>query len=241
METLPLKDTDFVYILGTGSRWKNNEIRYSLRSLTQYVPHRRVIIIGHKSDWMTKVLHIPAVDDQENKMQNAIQKIRIACQIEGLSQEFILMNDDFFFLKEHQKIETFTNGTLAKMRDDHKTQAGYYFYAIKNTLDLLQQAGIKEPLNYEHHRPMRIDKTKFLTMVDALNWKKEIYIFRSIYGNIYGVPAIDKPDCKIFSFNHLSKIERGDIISTDNPVVMTKKFQTWIQNKYPTRSKYETY
>jgi hypothetical protein len=235
----PLKDTDFVYILGRGSRWHDGELMFSLRSLCKFVPHRRVIVVGAKPSWLGNVLHIPAVDDQAGKLQNAIQKIRIACQLPGLTDEFVLMNDDFFFLKEHDEIITFTNGTLKKMELDHKTQAGYYFAAIQSTLELLRRSGIDEPLNYEHHRPMLINKTNFLKAIDAIDWQDNLYLFRSIYGNTFKVPSLEKKDCKIFSANNLSRFDGGDIISTDNPVVLSKKFRDWIKAKFPTKSKYE--
>lgn len=233
------KNLDFVYILGHGSRWNDGELRYSLRSLCEHVPHRRVIVVGCRPAWLKNVLHIPAADDQDNKLKNAIQKIRIACQTEGISDDFVLMNDDFFILKPHDQIEIFNNGTLQTMEAEHKTKAGYYFNAIQSTLQLLRFSDIPEPLNYEHHRPIVFNKTKFLQLTDSITWREKLYLFRSIYGNIYKVPSIYRKDCKIFSANSLSRFDGGDIISTDNPVVLSKKFRVWINNKFPKKSKYE--
>lgn len=230
---------DFVYILGTGSRWYDNELRYSMRSLEKYAPHRRVVIVGEKPAFLSaSVVHIPAADDQVWKIQNAVSKLRIACQTEGISEDFVLMNDDFFFLREFD-YKPYHNKTLQYLHDYHSTKAGYYYEAIKTTLKLLKSLGIDEPLNFEHHRPIVFNKKKFLDMINNLDWRVNLYLFRSIYGNLYGLKSTDKRDCKIFEASQLHLYVNADIISTDNPVVVSKKFRKWLASTFPKKSQYE--
>jgi hypothetical protein len=83
---------DVVYPL-RHSEW--GEIEYSLKTL-KFIEHNKVVIIGEKPK--AKVdLHIP-VDDIYNKAnQNVIRKILMICDNPEVSEDFIIMNDDFFF------------------------------------------------------------------------------------------------------------------------------------------------
>ena len=43
---------DILYVVGTGSKWDNNELRYSLRSIDKYgINIDRVFIVGTKPDF----------------------------------------------------------------------------------------------------------------------------------------------------------------------------------------------
>ena len=91
---------DVVYPLGTGSRWNDNELRYSLRSLEKNFPDLgRVWIVGHRPAWLTGVVHV-AMDDvhRHNKDANLIDKILAACRA-GVSERFVRMSDDQVFLR----------------------------------------------------------------------------------------------------------------------------------------------
>jgi hypothetical protein len=78
---IDLSKIDVVYILGKGSTWSDNEIRFSLRSVDINLEHRGVFIIGDKPDFInTKHLtHIPAEDIHTEKLKNALHKLKIAC------------------------------------------------------------------------------------------------------------------------------------------------------------------
>lgn len=233
-----MNELDFVYILGSGSKWFNNEIRYSLRSLKN-VNHGQIFIVGKCPHWARNVNHIEAVDCFENKLMNAIHKIRMACMDERISEKFVLMNDDFMFLIQTPKILDYTLGNIRTAIENHSTQGGYYFNALGNTRDLLQAAGITDPINYEVHYPIVFEKRKFLEMTDAIQWDKTGYLFRSIYGNIYGLGKKQRKDTKIYSIDELPRFTGSDLISTSDKVVLFHKFQKFIEEKFPEVSQYE--
>lgn len=228
-----------MYILGRGSKWRNNEIRFSLRSVEKYLPHRKIWIIGERPKFLRNIEHIHATDAYDNKLTNAVFKIRAACREGEISDRFVLMNDDFFFLRPTPRIETFTLGNMAAAIIDHKTQAGYYFTALRETRNLLNAAGFADPVNYEVHYPIVIEKKKFLEATDAIDWTDHAYLFRSVYGNTFGLGGKKRLDTKIYDISELKRLSKGDMISTSDRVVLRPEFQGFIYQKFPNPSRYE--
>ena len=234
-----LENLDLVYILGKGSRWFDNELRFSLRSACENLPHRRVILVGEKPEWIRNVLHIPAVDDMGCKLKNAMAKIKILCETEGVSEDFVLMNDDFFIMRPMTSIPNYTNGTLKSFADTHETGRGYYYAAIQVTRTMLKFSIEVEPKNFELHVPMIFNRKKFLNLTDAIFWKEKSYLFRSVYGNVFELEGEDRDDIKIYRAKNLHDCDKMDLISTDNPTVLSPRFQKWIARKFPKKCKYE--
>ena len=59
-----MKTLDVVYVLGTGSSWDNNEIRFSIRSVLKNLPGiGRIIIIGEKSSGLKGFVYIAHPDE----------------------------------------------------------------------------------------------------------------------------------------------------------------------------------
>jgi len=236
------KKMDLVYILGSGSRWQNNEIRFSLRSVEAYLKHGagRIFIVGSKPDWMQNVIHIEALDGYDNKLKNAVHKLREACFDSRLSDEFILMNDDFFFLKPADHIPLYTLGSINEMIVNHSTKGGYYYEAMHTTRTVLQEAGITDPISYEVHFPMVLKKDLFLKMTDSIKWEETGYLFRSIYGNVYNLGGKRRRDCKAYSFNDFKILStKSELLSTSDHVALCPQFQEWMRKKYPKPSQYE--
>jgi hypothetical protein len=60
---------DLVYVLGSGSRWGDNELRYSLRSVEKHLKgYNNVYLVGDKPDWVRNVTHIPKQDITVQRM-----------------------------------------------------------------------------------------------------------------------------------------------------------------------------
>ncbi|HOB90281.1 MAG TPA: hypothetical protein PKG74_03065 [Candidatus Colwellbacteria bacterium] len=230
---------DIVYILGRGSKWQNNELRFSLRSIVKNFRHGKVWIIGEFPKWLRNCEHVAALDPYDNKLSNAIFKIRTACRTPEISERFVLMNDDFYFLRKIDSIQAFTLGTMSKAILEHKTQAGYYFHAFRETRNLLQAAGHQEPANYEVHYPIVFEKKKFLAATDALEWETTLCLFRSIYGNTFNIGNKKRIDTKVYDISELSKLTEGDLLSSSDRVVLRPKFQKFIYEKFPDPSQYE--
>jgi hypothetical protein len=231
---------DVVYILrNKGTRWRNEEIRYSLRSIEKHLDFNNVFIVGELPSWALseKITLIKADDPYGNKLRNAIHKITLACKDEKVSDNFILMNDDFFFLKKTEKIEYFNKGKLAVSKRDHSTKGGYYYRAICSTLDMLRAGGVKDPVDYEVHYPIIFNKQKFLKMAAGIT--ETDYLFRSVYCNLNNITSKYRADVKVFNRRQLSNKKTKDLISIDEKMALDPVFQKFIMVSNPAKSQYE--
>ena len=95
---------DLVYKIGSKCDWSNyEELRYSIRSaMENFEDLGKIYIIGNSPEWIDKnhVIYIPCEDPyKRNKDANLINKLILACSNERLSNSFVNMSDDMFFLK----------------------------------------------------------------------------------------------------------------------------------------------
>ena len=93
---------DILYIVGTGSKWENNELRYSLRSIEKFGRNvGRVYIVGNKPDFINdNVTYIPCPDDTNRKHKNILKKVLCAIEKSDISRHFIISSDDHFYTRE---------------------------------------------------------------------------------------------------------------------------------------------
>ncbi|MFA5168842.1 MAG: hypothetical protein WC530_09980 [Candidatus Omnitrophota bacterium] len=227
---------DIVYILGSGSRWKNNELRYSMRSL-ENMDHGKVFVIGEKPIFLTdKVIHIPAKDVYDNKLKNSLEKQIIAAKDPRVSSRFILMNDDFFIMEPTSIIPVHL-GRLESAIQTHETKGGYYYRALRLALDMLRVSGIKNPINYETHTPIVYEKKKFLDLAERLNVETSGYLIRSLYGNLFKIGGRKIKDVKVYtSWNEWNG---GTFLSVDDTIPRKKIFQDFLKQRFPRPSVYE--
>ena len=97
---------DAVYICRHGN---NEELRYSLRSIENLKEVNNVWVIGGKPNWYVGN-HIPV--QSSTKYTHAITNLHVLTRQKQISEEFILMNDDFFVIKPVDKLETYHEGLL---------------------------------------------------------------------------------------------------------------------------------
>lgn len=230
-----------VYILGTGSKWENNEIRYSLRSAEKFFSHGPVFLIGECPEWIRNVQHIPAEDPYSVKVRNGIHKITVAAREHSVPERFVLMNDDFFFLRPVQSIEPFYRRTLIDAKREHPTRTGAYFMAMRKTYERLQELGIKDPLDYSLHIPIVYEKAKILEVVEKMGEPAEGYLFRTAYGNIHKIGGSLRKDVKIRYYEQLYRgwMENSDMFSTTDELIESPKFKKKMLTLFPDPSQYE--
>lgn len=158
---------DFVYIVKEDEN--NEDLRYSLRSIAKYYPENRVWIVGYKPSWVKNVEYLP-VKQSEDKWKNSITNILTACKCKDISNDFILMNDDFFMIKPLVPIEMIANTTLgllsARFAKDKKEKSPWHD-AFKQVYDLLKDLNVPEPYyDFEAHLPLQINKKKFIKVIN---------------------------------------------------------------------------
>lgn len=189
-------DIDIVYLVINNSDNDSQELRYSLRSLKN-IPHRKVYIVGEKPEWVRNVEFIPVLQDRP-RIDNVMTSMTTAVSHEVISEDFILMNDDFFFMKQIDFLPALNFGLMkeAIARYEHRYPEGsYYISSMKRTHKSLVERGIAHPLSYELHIPMMFNKYKAMTMLRDEQWP---YHIRSYYGNIYATGGQSVADVEVF-------------------------------------------
>jgi hypothetical protein len=227
---------NFVYICKDG---ENEELRYSLRSIVQNCKVSSVTVVGGKPDWY--VGDYIEVNQKYSKYKNAFNNFKTICNSNLIPNEFILMNDDFFIIKPIDNIISYYNGTLQEKIDAYETVLGRssYINRLKMTQDKLIQQGIKDPLNYEIHVPMKMSKQKFNNILKM----NHNLLYRSIYGNIYNDESQQMKDVKIYkseNFKPLSYDFNKDypFLSTEVESFLELK-SSYLLNNFTNKTVYE--
>jgi hypothetical protein len=195
---------DVVYLVRPGDA--NDELRYSLRSLSN-LPHDRVWIAGHKPAWVSNVRHLPTVQ-ASSKHHNAFGNLLAALRCDDISAEFVLMNDDFFITSPLPSVPTLHRGPVTDVVAEYRRmfpRGSLYTTAMQATMEWLQAQGIPEPLSYELHTPMVIDRAGMLEVIaraedDGVDVQR--FHYRTAWGNLVGVGGVRVEDCKVYTRHH---------------------------------------
>ncbi|MFA9220547.1 MAG: hypothetical protein ACEQSL_05110, partial [Sediminibacterium sp.] len=151
---------DVVYVLGIGSPWQDNELRYSLRSVQQYLKDfDRVFIVGERPAWLQNIVHVPCRDGSQ-KERNIMEKILKVCATD-VSDDFFFLNDDHFLLQETSTINFpyYYTGTLEETASTRHYMKPYT-HSLRNTQSALMKNNY--PQNYyDIHTPIVYSKKDF--------------------------------------------------------------------------------
>lgn len=203
---------DIVYLVKNDPENNSGELRYSLRSLKN-IPHNKVVIVGEKPDWVANVTFIP-VAQSGTKNVNVANNLRAAVASNLVADDFLLMNDDFFFMKKIPEMPNLNFGLLKdviRTYDTRYPEGSDYIRQMKNAYRVLIEAGYGQPLSYELHMPMILNKQKAASLFDEVT--TPIYQFRTYYGNYAQLGGVTVPDVKIFI-----EPKHNDNVYTNNPI-----------------------
>lgn len=191
--------THIVYVVGPGDR--NEELRFSLRSLAAHLPHEKVWIAGHRPDWVSdEVGHIP-VAQTRTRFQNSTANMRAACEhpdVGGEAGEFVYFNDDFFVMQPLEGgVPLQHRGPLRDVIAS--TRSSLYRRGAQSTLLLMGRLGMEddgELLSYELHAPLVVHKESMLKALD-LGAPLPVLHKRTLYGNLIRLGGDQVPDVKV--------------------------------------------
>lgn len=192
---------DVVYVLGSGSPWQDNELRYSLRSVHMYgTGVRNVVIVGRLPTWARNVVHIPCQDRWgSNKEGNIMYKVLMACRTEEVSSNFLFMNDDHFMLDYFEAFDYpyYCMGSLWDRLPDHGV-FNVYQQSLYRAMHQLHKSG-KAIHNFDMHAPIMYSKSLFEQMARKYEWQCEQPgpVVKSLYANHHGLKPTMLADCKI--------------------------------------------
>lgn len=242
---------DVVCVLGKGSPWNDNELKYSLRSLEKYVSgYRDVYIIGECPEWLTNIIHIPYKDEHPEKETRIALKILRACEEKCLSDNFMFLNDDHFILDEFNagELPFYHQGPLLLQIETPNLNHNYKQTLI-NTYTVLMKNMMcfGNPINYDVHTPIIYNKNKFYSFFNSFDWnKKYSYVVKSLYCNTfynYKEKSVEElEDLKIlkkFDFETLKSMIRNKKFFSISDSAICEGLEILLYNLYPIKSKYE--
>lgn len=229
---------DAVYICRGGH---NEELRYSIRSVVKNMPHANVWVVGGKPDWYSGN-HIEVLQDGQ-KYDNARANLRAIVNSPDISDDFILMNDDFFVINKIDSVPTWYTGTIRSRVDEIKKTRmpnSTYVRLLMKTNKAIEDMGIKEPMDYELHTPMVMNKDKLSSVIDV------DALWRSTYGNKYGIGGTQHQDIKVYGPTMIQGKLGLAIDAKNEPFVsgsdasFSLLFNELLNDLFPDPSKYET-
>ena len=221
------------------------ELRYSLRSLIN-IEHERVFLIWDKPSRCTNVVHVPFYDPPGKKYDNVRRKRKKLLALRSCSENFLLMNDDFYILNPIKIEANYISWTL---RDHYAAVLQSW---VSNDYSRALQVACEEfpdGDDFETHTPFFMNKSILRDSLERnpnITWaKRSMY---ANYGNLKWIPLPNTPnyrwlkncaDCKIFTEEQIYINEWQPFLSSADNLVNSRKFLSFMKWLFPNRSPYE--
>lgn len=217
----------------------NEELRYSLRSVETHAKnYGKIVTIGGTVTGIKPDLAIPLRQLGGTKYDRVNMTFREICLNPKISDNFVLMNDDFFLMEDvdMSKLKTYYRCSMADYLQiiiDACCPSSYTERLAKAAM-ALEMLGCDTKC-YELHIPMLFNKHKLLEVIGAF------YGFcgtRSLYGNYHKIKAEKTPDCKIFTKGD-NFIKTLPFLSTTDSSFREGKVGEYIRDQFKEKCKYE--
>lgn len=237
---------DVLIVLGQGSKWQNQEIKYCLRSIEKHAKNvGKVFVVGSNPGFLSdEVNMIELSDPPTNKEHRIAHAVSFAALKTRISEHFLWINDDTFFIEDVNILTYpyYNDGDLTSKWQ--RTKPNGYRVALNQTDAQLKARNLPNR-NFEQHVPIIYSKTGIASLQKwvALSAKVPYGLtFRSIYCNVLGVkPGPQYKDIKIGSAQTAEELKAvisgrqifsiGDGLGDDAKGLF--------EQLYPDKSKYE--
>lgn len=179
---------DVVYVLGIGSNWRNNEIRFSLRSIAKNLKGiHKVWIVGEKPEFIKNIKHIQHPDELgiNNADGNIIRKVLRVCQEPTLTENFLFINDDHLIMKPMvaSEIPPYRKMDMVTMKDDYFQDSSWKGRLFR-TKNILLKRGYPA-FHFDCHVPIVLNKKLFPEVISKFDYDRDTgYTMKSLYGNL---------------------------------------------------------
>lgn len=231
-------EMDVVYFVKESK--KNEELRYSLRSVEQNLPHRSVWIYGGKPDDINPDHFVPVNQTGATKWDKVRTMFRSVCNNPDISDDFVLFNDDFFVINPVEEVKPYYRSSLyehiIKLERAFGDKTTEYSKELRKCAKALEDAGITDIMSYELHIPMVLNKKELLkTMVEY----PDVHATRTLYGNRCRIGGEQRADVKITSI--LQEIDKDiDFLSSDDGIFENlHSIGGFIRKKFDKPSRFE--
>lgn len=237
---------DLLIPLGSGSQFKDMELRYCLRSLERHASGvRRVVIVGQKPRWLSNAAtHVPAPQFQAPKDARIALKVVFAFENGGLGDEVLFANDDYVFLKnfDARTVPDYQGGQLSNWipKEGGLTR---YQHTVKETEVALKLAKLPT-FYYDIHVPIRYRKDRFLALKPWWEMSRKNargFVVKSVYANNQRkkIPGPKLVDFKMAKYNPdtFQFPDRWVMSYGDGPLY--DSFENELHKRFPEKSRFE--
>lgn len=186
---------DIVYVLKND--YTSEELRYSVRSVCQNFPYRKIWFYGGRLPDIEPDVYVPLVQRGATKWEKVRFTLKEIFNNDEITEDFWLFNDDFFVMKKTRDLPPMVNGTIekhaARIRARHNGIDSAYGRNLRRTALELTQKGYDQ-MNYALHVPMLINRKQGLKTLKTF---PDNPMFRSLYGNQWELGGVMSKDVKI--------------------------------------------
>ena len=146
---------------------------------------------------------------------------------------FSIRSRHFFIFKHTLNFNFLYDGSISDKIKTYEAnnELNGYSRQIRNTEKKLLGMGIKDPLNYELHVPMPVEKNNLKKVLD----KGDKLLWRSMYGNMFSVGGIQTKDVKVYK--ELKDIDT--FVSTTEGESFNMLFTLKLRDMFNTPTEYE--
>lgn len=225
--------------------WDGHEdLRYTLRGIEKNVKNfRKIWIVGDLPNWIQNVNHIPFSDADHPKFKekNIKDKISGACMNPGVSEDFIMFNDDHFIISEidAEKYPFYNKGSV---RNSVLNNYSPYKKTMKHTLDWLLRRGFRD-LNADTHCPIIYNKKKFLNSFNNVDFLTPWgYGIKTLYCAVNRIETEYMPDCKFkakASYEEVVEKSQGRHVISCYDGAINGGFGKFVKELFPNKSCFE--
>lgn len=244
---MKLPPVDIIYVVGTGSTWSDNELRFSLRSVFKFLKgFRDIYIVGHMPAFIKGGVIYRSWPDRYtfHVNRNIYDKILQVLAMPGIAGQVLIFHDDHYLLKKFnaRKFPWFQDPVdLKKLLKKYQCGNGYHV-AIANTWTELNAR--KLPLlNYNVHCPGLFDRQQFIDIMSQFNWTyTHGFMIKSIYANWLKIPGTIVEDLQIdnrMTLQQLQQVTSGRPVFASNISAGSTPMQQLFTSLYPDPSPVE--
>jgi hypothetical protein len=228
---------DAVFTVRDGAT--SESLRYALRGLVENVEVDELWMVGTPPSWLRKHHAIDVVQDHD-RWHNTSHALLAACAQPGISDPFMLWNDDFFALQPVTHLD-WCHGPMRSYPDVDKVSSAY-LGGRDDTLALLRAEGFTDPLSFDLHVPLVVYKDVMAqavrdTMSIPVPWKRSVYGNRALRAGLIDRPTA-RPDPKIFDLDSLPG-PGWDWLSTAPYAFTEGAAGRWVRERFCDPSPYE--
>lgn len=218
----------------------NLGLALTLRSIEMNFPHKRVWIAGHKPPWVSDSVGYIHVPQMGGNWQNVLMILNEVVVSDEVDEDFWYFNDDFYVMRKMRNPPTFQQGTLAeKCKRMRGVSINSYVTGAETTLKLLQDAGFEDPINFDLHAPMPMNKTGLDDAIGFILRSGKVFWphLRSVFGALTGLVGVEGKDAKVGGV--MESIPEGADFVSSSPRSLQGQLGRELKLRFPDPSSYE--